>query len=127
MAAATARPAPAISSGFIPNTDVTPEDDLEIAEQRRASFRHRERVWCYDTAANTWTSCYDAKRARIYLGGGRERRRDSEPSVRENRQMVSEAGQMNHSDFVCTRATQKGGMTSRGSSRLNSGWNWCRA
>jgi hypothetical protein len=54
--------------------------------QRRAFFRHGEEVWFYDTAANTWTeiqpagpklpfgidatSCYDAKRDRIYLGGG---------------------------------------------------------
>jgi hypothetical protein len=54
--------------------------------QKRAFFRHGEEVWFYDTAGNAWTqakptgpplpfgidatSCYDAKRDRIYIGGG---------------------------------------------------------
>jgi hypothetical protein len=54
--------------------------------EKRAFFRHGEEVWFYDTAANAWsqvhptgpalpfgidaTSCYDAKRERIYMGGG---------------------------------------------------------
>ena len=54
--------------------------------QKRAFFRHRDEIWFYDTATNTWaavkptgpklpfgidaTSCYDPTRDRIYLGGG---------------------------------------------------------
>ena len=54
--------------------------------EKRAWFRHGEEVWFYDTAANAWTqarptgpplpfgidatSCHDAKRDRIYIGGG---------------------------------------------------------
>ena len=54
--------------------------------EKRAWFRHGEEVWFYETAANAWTqakptgpplpfgidatSCHDAKRKRIYIGGG---------------------------------------------------------